>query len=244
MRRQIKSQIKRLLNRIGFDLVRYPDPRRLRERPTIDVLDLILYRVASSVPDFFFVQIGANDGVHCDPIRKYVIKSHWRGLLVEPVPHLFRKLVENYRDETQLIFENVAVAPHDGVLPIYTVDGSAPDFYMYGMTSFDKNHLLNNLPKGVPIKELEVPTLSMATLLSKHSIAKIDLLQVDVEGYDYEIIKLVDFDKVKPKIINFEHKHIPRSQRWECYRFLGTHGYDLATYGTDTVAFLQKTFDC
>ena len=78
--------------------------------------------MASRVPDFFFVQIGAHDGIRDDPIRKYIVKSHWRGLLVEPVPHIFRKLVENYRDETQLIFENVAVAAHDGVMPFYTLD--------------------------------------------------------------------------------------------------------------------------
>src|SRR5271157_3744519 len=121
----MKRQIKRALNWIGFDVIRYLDPRRSREHrlpSRIDVLDLVLYRVASSVPDFFFVQIGANDGVCCDPIREYVIKSHWRGLLVEPVPFLFRRLVENYRDEPQLIFENVAVAPHDGAMTLYTVN--------------------------------------------------------------------------------------------------------------------------
>jgi FkbM family methyltransferase len=242
----MKRLIRKALNRIGFDIIRYPGPGCQRgQRPSsrINVLDLVLYRVTSRVPDFFFVQIGAHDGVAGDPIRKYVIKSHWRGLLVEPMPDFFRKLVENYRDEPQLTFENVAVAPHDGVMPLYTVDGVAPDYCMYGMASFHKDHLLKHL-RGVPIKEIRVPTLSLATLLSKHFITKIDLLQIDVEGYDYEVIKMVDFGVVKPTVINFEHAHIPRPQRWECYRYLAAHGYDLATSSTDTVAFLQKTFDC
>jgi len=128
-------------------------------------------------------------------------------------------------------------------MSLYTVDGVAPDYYMHGMTSFNKDHLINNLPKGVPIKEVEVPTLSVATLLSKHSIKKIDLLQIDTEGYDFELIKMFCLDAVKPTIINFEHVAMPRQQRWECSRFLAAHGYDLASSKMDTVAFSQKTFD-
>ncbi|MGP0067390.1 MAG: FkbM family methyltransferase [Isosphaeraceae bacterium] len=243
----MKQQIRKALNRVGFDIIRYRDPEHLQDHrlpSRIDVLDLVIHKVSSSVPDFFFVQIGANDGVCVDPIRKYVIKSHWRGLLVEPVPHLFRKLVENYRDETELVFENVAIAPQDGVMSLYTVDGVAPDFYMYGLASFDKNHLRKYLPKNFPIKELKVPTLSLATLLSKHSVTKIDLLQIDVEGYDYEIIKMIDFETIKPKIINFENEHINKIDLSECYGLLAAHGYDLATSGADTIAFLQRAFDC
>ena len=118
------------------------------------------------------------------------------------------------------------------------------DDYMYGISSFDKNHLLKHLPKDVPIRSAEVPTLTVATLLTRHSITKIDLLQIDVEGYDYEVIKMLDFNVVKPTVINFEHMHIPRPQRWECYRHLAAHGYDLAASRMNTVAFLQQSFDC
>ena len=51
-------------------------------------------------PEFFFVQIGANDGrslggtpgVTDDPIFEYVHTYRWSGLLVEPIPYLFDRL--------------------------------------------------------------------------------------------------------------------------------------------------------
>jgi hypothetical protein len=82
----MKQMIRSFLNRIGYDIVRFPDP----VSPKIDVLDLVLKHVASLTPDFFFIQIGANNGMTGDPIRKYILKYHWRGILVEPQPDIFQ----------------------------------------------------------------------------------------------------------------------------------------------------------
>ena len=70
--------------------------------------------------DFFFVQIGAHDGVHYDPIRPFVEKYHWRGLLVEPQPEVYQRLVANYASEPQLMFAKAAVAPQNGKATLYT----------------------------------------------------------------------------------------------------------------------------
>ena len=43
-------------------------------------------------PNFFFVQVGANDGVNHDPIFHHVRKYNWKGLLIEPIPDIFEKL--------------------------------------------------------------------------------------------------------------------------------------------------------
>jgi hypothetical protein len=45
-------------------------------------------------------------------------------------------------------------------------------------------------------------------LLNKHNVKKIDLLQIDVEGYDGELLVGIDFSKIKPRYIRYEDKHI------------------------------------
>ncbi len=86
-----------------------------------------------------------------------------------------------------------------------------------------------------------MPALSVSSLLSKHAVSKIDLLQIDAEGFDYEIIKMFDSSAVKPLIINFEHAHIPGPLRRECWQHLAKRGYSLAVAsGMDTVAYLQR----
>ena len=73
------------------------------------------------------------------------------------------------------------------------------------MASFNKDHYkLSGTPKDVFIKE-KVPCISLSDLFKKHQVAKIDLLQIDTEGYDLEIILNLDFQVIKPQIIHFEH---------------------------------------
>ncbi len=59
---------------------------------------------------FFFVNVGANDGILNDPIHPFIAKYGWRGIAIEPVPHVFEQLVANYRDLTGVVLERVAIA--------------------------------------------------------------------------------------------------------------------------------------
>jgi FkbM family methyltransferase len=232
----MKELIRRVINRAGFDIVRYPDP----VAPKINVVDLVLEHVASLRRDFFFIQIGANDGLSADPIHAYVRKYHWRGILVEPHPVTFQKLVDNYAGEKQLIFENAAIAHEDGFVSLFTVEDSAQASWSNGSASLRKSHVTRIFGKNTPINEIQVPALSVSSLLLKHAVSKIDLLQIDAEGFDYEIIKMFNFKNIKPTVINLEHCHMSGPERRECWRYLADWGYSLMTGGWDTLAFLER----
>src|SRR6266700_5808911 len=74
----------------------------------------------------FFVQIGANDGMHGDPLRSLILKhASWGGILVEPVPYAFERLKKNYAGRSNLHFENVAVSDCAGFMPFYYVSEAA-----------------------------------------------------------------------------------------------------------------------
>ncbi len=245
MRKTIKDILQKAANLLGYRI------EKIREsgRPyvPIDILDLVVRDHMSKTEDFFVLQIGANDGVRVDPIRRYIKEFHWSGLLVEPVPWLFEKLCENYKDEHQLRFENAAIAAHDGTVTFYAVvdEGGFPDF-AHGLGTLDRESILSPDNKSrIPnieslIREIVVPSMTVATLLAKHQVEWIDLLQIDAEGYDFEILKMFDFGKMKPSIIQFEHFHLPIEERNECFRYLASNGYRLATVYGDTIAYLQN----
>ena len=44
-------------------------------------------------------------------------------------------------------------------------------------------------------------------MVNKYSIASIEMLQVDVEGAEFEILNSIDFEKILIKKIIFEFKH-------------------------------------
>jgi len=46
---------------------------------------------------------------------------------------------------------------------------------------------------------------TLSALLNKHNLSSPDLLVIDAEGYDFEILKTIDFAHTKPKYINYEH---------------------------------------
>ncbi len=77
---------------------------------------------AISTNDFFFIQIGSNDGQTGDPIHSYIMKYHWKGILIEPIPFLFKRLKKTYENQNGLIFENIAISEKDGNKIFYRIE--------------------------------------------------------------------------------------------------------------------------
>ena len=110
IRRKAESVRPALVKVFGYRIEKLRDT----VKAPIDVLDLLLTKVSAERSDFFFVQIGANNGLTDDPLRQFVTKYHWHGCLVEPQPQVFQQLLKNYAQEKQLAFENSAIADRDG----------------------------------------------------------------------------------------------------------------------------------
>ncbi len=210
----------------------------------LDVFDLVVRDHMARTEDFFFVQVGANDGVRFDPIHSYVKAFQWRGVLVEPVPYLFEELKANYRDAPQLHFERAALARKNGTAFFYTIrnEPGLPDA-VRGLGSLEREVILAHkvLVPGLEslIEEITVPAMTLMRLIEKHGAKKLDLLQIDTEGYDFEVLKMLDFSAIKPAIIHFEHIHLSSTDWREACHLLASNGYRLAHMGSDTVAYLQ-----
>jgi FkbM family methyltransferase len=173
--------------------------------------------MAQRQPSLSFIQVGANDGVYVDPLRSYVQRFGWRGVLVEPQPDVFARLVENYRDQAdRLIFENVAIAPRDRQVVLYRVPGltAVADQTMQDSLSVTSAHpQVVARQGGVAAHQLEqvlVPAVRLDELIERHALTDLDLLQIDCEGYDGEVLQAIDLSRHRPRLIQFEHGHMAR----------------------------------
>src|SRR5687767_667926 len=92
---RLKKGINGFLRRRGYRLERVVDYRPHR----LEAFELAVRALDVRHPQFFFVQIGANDGRRGDPVFQFIRQYRWRGLLLEPQPDVFRVLVRNYEDE-------------------------------------------------------------------------------------------------------------------------------------------------
>jgi FkbM family methyltransferase len=255
-----RAKIKRLmagsLGKCVYKLVTMPGA--LIRRPTSELRIDLDYVVAHRLlrkrdpSDFYFIQIGAFDGITSDPIHKFVVRYGWSGVLVEPQPEAFRALQETYKSQSQLTFLNVAIAHESGKKGLYRIRDGATRLPSWSqqVASFDLDTVLkhgHDLPasdtRGIPniekLVEIEqVNCITFDALLRELGVEEIDLLQIDVEGYDFEIIKMVDFERIKPWIICYEHIHLSQQQQKECIEHLTRYGYLVSVDFADTIAYL------
>lgn len=152
-----------------------------------------------STKEIFFIQIGANDGVSQDPIFKYSEK--WKGILIEPLKEPFNNLIKNYENKrTGKYFENVAIGENNGEIEmIIPKIGNEDTNYATKVASIVNNNTLNKFDTETQI----VKQTTLSSLLKKYNVQKIDLLVLDVEGYELNIINSYSFD-IKPQVIYLE----------------------------------------
>jgi FkbM family methyltransferase len=250
----IKELVKKLLYGTGYRFIKTSfleeqyrdinDPH-FRNSGNLEPLEQLFYKYIDD--DFFFIQIGANNGKRYDPIHHLIVseKGKVKGIAIEPIQEYFNELQTTYKDFPQIKLLNKAVHNSESEQTIYKI---APGYetngeHLKGMSSFDQQ---NFIKEGISVNELvaeKVSCISFMDLIEAEKISKLHLLQVDAEGYDIEILKSIDFNKIKPRIINFEHRWkynlIPESEIFKILRILIDNGYQIFLNSNDALAYLD-----
>ena len=232
--RRIRSQ---LLRRVG--LARTHDPTVLVQRDDWRIRNILPYVAADLVckkGEITFLQIGAFDGVADDDLRAVIDRYPSRGILVEPQPAVFEMLKKNYQKHPQLELVNAAVDRTSGTREFYTTAAGCST-----VASFDRSHLLKHGVAARDVQVQQVECLTIPDLLERYQFDSVDLLQIDAEGYDYEIIKSIDFAHFKPAILRFEFAHFSRRDINQCIRDLALHGYRFLVENKDVIAIQESS---
>lgn len=215
----------------------------------------------SSFIDFFsrrnrnitVIQVGANDGFNHDPLHKFIKRDRWRGVLLEPQKEVFPTLEKLHKRSTDIHTVNAAIDKENGVKPVYKISFS-DSRWATGLTTFSREtiekavqskYVLESARKEgvvVPekaaarIKEENILTITPETLLKEYNIKKLTWLQIDTEGYDFEIIKMFNISETQPKVILFEQYHLSPQEKKDCYQLLKGNNYIVKEYGRDALA--------
>ena len=158
-----------------------------------------------------FLQIGANDGVSFDCLYDYITKNKWSGVAVEPLKEFYDKLCFNYSGFSNIQLVNLAIHPTEKSISLYKVN---PVYYnsfenwVKGIASFDKEHLIKHGVHESKIINETVDCINLMNLVKEYNLYDVDYIQIDTEGFDAEILKMLDFSLLKPQMIKFEHIHL------------------------------------
>jgi FkbM family methyltransferase len=147
----------------------------------------------------FFVEAGANDGISQSNTLFYARYRGWRGLLIEPVPELAARC-RVLRPES--IVEEAALVGPDHASPtigmrfahlMSVVEGAR------GSEAEDRRHAeLGRQLQGIGGYELEVPARTLSSILDAHGVRDVDLLSLDLEGYEPAALRGLDLERHRP----------------------------------------------
>jgi len=205
------------------------------------------------------IQIGANDGITHDPIHKFIKRDQWNGVLLEPQKHVFPTLEKLYAKNKGIKTLNAALGDSDGKTKLYKI-GFSNSRWATGLATFNREVLEEAFENGyvekwaridntsIPadkeeqIIAEEIQVTSTDTLLQSNKLSQVDFLQIDTEGFDFEVIKLFLGNTlgIKPTGIIYEHFHLSNNDITKCESFLHENGYITKQYGGNTAALLKS----
>jgi len=165
------------------------------------------------------IQVGANDGVMCDPLRRYLARDgerNIRAVLVEPVPFYYTKLRNLYAGYPNVTFLNLACGASRGRAPLYFIEPSVadqmngdgpPNNWAHGQGSFDRNVVeywiernrfrgedyvrnLDRYLQSIVSIDVEIIRLSDIEMSAENDNL---LLVIDVQGFELEVICGIDW---------------------------------------------------
>lgn len=141
--------------------------------------------------DVMYLDVGANHYRRSNNTYLFY-KSGARGILVEADPLLCKQL-KHRRKYDRII--NCLVGAEDG---------KEVEFYVLSLptrSSMDKEVVRNSISRGLKLREtIKLPCISINNLLEQNQFTP-DYLSIDIEGMDYTVLRSIDFDRYKIKVI-------------------------------------------
>jgi FkbM family methyltransferase len=186
--------------------------------------------------DPFVIQIGANDGN--DRFRRHVERYRPRGILVEPQRDAFDVLRQSYANQPQIRLANVAIAESAGPRPLYRSDRARIGaFPTSGLASLvpEKNGLAREGAQR--LRTETVSCITFSELVANFDVRHVTYLQIDTEGYDFEILRSIDFDRLKPDMLRYEYVNLNADEQAACRALLRDAGYRMLTLAIDVFAY-------
>lgn len=173
-------------------------------RPALGDLDRQLQR---HVPgrDGVFVEAGANDGF--TQSNTYFLERFrdWRGVLIEPLP----ELVERCRRERPLarVFQCALVGPEHRDPKVRMHDANLMSLVVGAQKSAEaeRRHLRRAAEvQQIEVRQVEVPARTLSDVLDEAGLSRIDLLSLDVEGFELQALSGLDLTRHRPRYMLIE----------------------------------------
>jgi FkbM family methyltransferase len=180
-----------------------------------------------------FIEAGANDGIFCSNTLYFERNRGWTGLLVEPIPELAERCRRNRGDSTGVAL--CALGGPDqagGIVPLTfcnlmsIVDGAM------GGAEAERDYIRSGKDAQPGMVEdtytVFAPVVTLSSLIDRFEMKRVDLLVLDVEGYERQALAGLDLARHRPRFILVEalfHEEDIRRALADHYEFVTELGH-------------------
>ena len=189
----------------------------------IDVIISNLFKDVSGPK--FYIEIGANDGLSQSNTKYLELFYDWRGILIEPIPSVFKKLQKNRASDN--FFENRACCSFDfGSSKMTFIYANLMSISIDGESDVKNRHRhaeigAESLYLGEKPYEFTAIAATMNSILDKYGAPKrINFFSLDVEGSEIEVLKGIDF-----QVYTFDYICIETRSFDAVEKYLNVRGY-------------------
>jgi FkbM family methyltransferase len=169
----------------------------------------------------FYLEIGGNDGITQSNTANLEFFKNWTGMLVEPIYEKYNLMLSNRQKS---ICVNACVSDKDGDIVKFN-NVNLMSFVENSRKSKENDEFWmseGERCQNIVRSSIELKTTKLQTLLDNHNINKIDFFSLDVEGYELQVLKGLDFNKIRPDYILIECTH-----QEEIFTFMIENQYEM-----------------
>jgi len=171
----------------------------------------------------FFVEAGANDGFTQSNTYWLERFRGWRGILVEPMPTYYEECRTERPDATIV---NAALMPSEDesqTVRMQFGDLMSSVHGAHGGPGAEQEWVQPGLVLGWrDAYEADVPARTLSSILDEHGAPEVDLLSLDIEGFEPQALQGLDLERHAPRWIAIEvHDLGPGRQAVEAV--IGSH---------------------
>lgn len=195
-----------------------------RKSYSLDGEDMVMDSFFETNPDYkgFYVDIGAHHPFKYSNTQ-YFYEKGWTGINIDAMPGSMKEF--NYYRKKDINLE-MAVSSSSGEMEFFMFKTAA-------LNTFDKKLATEYQAVEAVIKTQIIKTYTINEILEKYlpENTNIDILNIDIEGLDFEIIKSYNWQKYSPNFIiaeslDFMDKSlIEINSKSELVNFLSSAGY-------------------